>query len=268
MNKLPWVIAVVLIAAIAAVILWPRAEKPQPDVVETPVAVSEPETTPVPELPPPPPPVVAPEAPAEPLPPLDESDSPVRQSLVDLAGSEPVQTYVVPAGIVRKMVVTVDNLPRDKVSMRVRAVPDLPGRFAVSGSEDAPFLGEANFGRYRPVVEVVSSLDARQVVELYRRWYPLIQQAYEELGYPGKAFHSRLIACIDDMLAAPEVPPGTPLIRPKVLYEFADPDLEARSAGQKMLMRMGPDNSARVKEKLREIREQLIEQSRAGWPDA
>ena len=44
----------------------------------------------------------------------------------------------------------------------------------------------------------------------------------------------------------------------RVLYEFAAPDLETRSAGQKMLLRMGPDNAARVKAKLREIRAELV----------
>jgi len=265
-KNLPWIMAGVLVASVVIVILWPRkeaAEPPRAVPPEPPAEVTEP---PVIEPPPPPPMAQEPEVQVDPLPALAESDSEIRQSLTDLASSEAVQTYLVPAGIIRKMVVTVDNLPRDKVSMRVRAVPDLPGRFAASGSEDTPVLDEANFARYRTFVTVVAALDAARVVEQYRRWYPLFQQAYEELGYPGKAFHTRVIECIEDLLAAPQVPPGTRLARPKVLYEFADPDLEARSAGQKMLMRMGPENAARIKSKLQEIRERLAQQSEAGWP--
>jgi DUF3014 family protein len=48
------------------------------------------------------------------------------------------------------------------------------------------------------------------------------------------------------------------LLRPRVLFEFAEPDLETRSAGQKILLRMGPENAARVKAKLREIRRELL----------
>ena len=40
----------------------------------------------------------------------------------------------------------------------------------------------------------------------------------------------------------------------KVLYEFSAPELESRSAGQKILIRIGSANAARVKAKLREIR--------------
>jgi len=45
-----------------------------------------------------------------------------------------------------------------------------------------------------------------------------------------------------------------------VLYEFADADLEERSAGQKMMLRMGSGNAARVKDKLRAIRRELTGQ--------
>jgi hypothetical protein len=62
---------------------------------------------------------------------------------------------------------------------------------------------------------------------------------------------------IDHLLAAPEVPVQTKLVQPKVFYRFADPDLEKRSAGQKILMRIGNENAARLKAKLREVRSEL-----------
>jgi hypothetical protein len=49
-----------------------------------------------------------------------------------------------------------------------------------------------------------------------------------------------------------------------VLYQFADPELERRSAGQKVMMRMGADNARRVKAKLREIRRELVSPRRPG----
>jgi hypothetical protein len=47
-----------------------------------------------------------------------------------------------------------------------------------------------------------------------------------------------------------------------VLHEYADPGLERRSAGQRMMLRMGPDNANRLKVKLREIRNALTNESR------
>ena len=59
------------------------------------------------------------------------------------------------------------------------------------------------------------------------------------------------------MLATPQIEGPIALVRPKVLYEFADPDLETRSAGQKIVLRMGRENALRVKAKLAEIRREL-----------
>ena len=59
---------------------------------------------------------------------------------------------------------------------------------------------------------------------------------------------------IDYLLATPE-PDGELLLeQPKVLYRFADADLESRSPGQKLLLRMGVRHARTVKQKLREFR--------------
>src|SRR5258708_33740516 len=62
---------------------------------------------------------------------------------------------------------------------------------------------------------------------------------------------------IDDLVAAPELATPPKVLRSRVLYEFADPDLETRSAGQKILLRMGPENAARGKDKLWQLRRGL-----------
>ncbi len=92
------------------------------------------------------------------------------------------------------------------------------------------------------------------------RLYPLFQQAYVELGHLDGYFNDRVIEVIDHLLAAPSPDGPIPLVRPNVMYQFADPALESRSAGQKFLIRIGPDNAARVKTQLRALRERLASQ--------
>ena len=48
-----------------------------------------------------------------------------------------------------------------------------------------------------------------------------------------------------------------PSTRPWVRYEFADPQLQALSSGQKALVRMGPDNARRLKAVLADLRHRL-----------
>ena len=111
--------------------------------------------------------------------------------------------------------------------------------------------------RYDNHVRVMEALDADALVALCVRWYALFQQAYRELGYPDGYFNDRVIEVIDHLLSAPAAPATIALVQPSVYYEFADPALEAQSAGRKLLLRMGPGNAARVKMKLRDIRDRI-----------
>ena len=62
---------------------------------------------------------------------------------------------------------------------------------------------------------------------------------------------------IDHLLAAPEMTGPIAVVAPHVQYQYADPELEAQSAGRKLMMRAGPENTAAIKSKLREIRREL-----------
>jgi hypothetical protein len=52
-----------------------------------------------------------------------------------------------------------------------------------------------------------------------------------------------------------QVPGATKPVR--AIYQFQDPSLEARSAGQKILLRMGGPEAARLKAKLADFRRQV-----------
>jgi len=189
-----------------------------------------------------------------PLPALADSDGALRDALTQVLGAAAVQEYLRPESVIRHLVVTIDNLPRQKVAVDKRPVAPTAGEFAVTGDELHATLDAQNFARYQPVVAVVRKLDMQQLGTVYIRFYPLFQQAYQDLGYPNGYFNDRLVKVIDVLLATPQ--PGGPieLVRPNVMYTFADPTLEALPAGQKLLIRMGPDNAAVIKSKLMELR--------------
>ena len=123
-------------------------------------------------------------------------------------------------------------------------------------------LDPANFERYKPMVQILGSMDTKTLVATYTRYYPLFQEAYESLGHPPEYFNDRLIEVIDHLLATPELQGPIKLAQPNVQYEYADPAIESRSAGQKALIRMGTENAKAVKDKLRELRAELVKQPR------
>lgn len=202
-------------------------------------------------------PVDTPQADAAALPTLENSDAMMRESLSGLLGRKSFEELVYPAQLVRRIVATVDNLPRKTAPTRVMPVQPVPGAFGVTPSGDDASISSANAARYAPYIRVLEILDSRAFVKRYIASYPLFQQAYEELGYPNRHFNDRLVEAIDDLLAAPDITKPIDLVRPKVLYQFADPELEELSAGQKVMIRMGSENAAKVKAKLREIRREL-----------
>jgi hypothetical protein len=203
-------------------------------------------------------PLAAPATGAEALPALNDSDPMVLESLTGVLGKPTVEALLVPQNIVRHIVVTVDNLARHKVAVELRPVKPLAGNTVVSTQGDLTMLSEANFERYTPFVHAVQAADAKALAALYQREYPLFQQAYEDLGYPGKYFNDRLVEVIDNLLETPEIPTPIQLEQPRVFYTFKDPTLEARSPGQKLLIRMGPANARIIKAKLRELRAEVV----------
>jgi hypothetical protein len=221
------------------------APEPAPAQDEKPPAIQHP----IPEAPPP----------AKPLPSLADSDPAAQEALAKLFGAESLARAFNTDAAVRRFVVTVDNLPRKTTAARLMPVKPVPGPFAAEGSGESTVIGPQNTFRYRPYVVAMEGVPAKRLVATYVEMYPLFQTAYQELGYPNGYFNDRLIVAIDDMLAAPDVA-APKLAQPKVLYEFADPALENLSAGQKILVRMGPENAKRVKEKLRAIRRELTVQ--------
>jgi Protein of unknown function (DUF3014) len=189
-----------------------------------------------------------------PLPALADSDAPLRDALSQVIGASAVKDYLLPENIIRHLVVTIDNLPRQKVAVEKRPTGPVAGSMIVDGDELHATLDPQNYARYQPMVAVISKLDMKQVAAVYVRFYPLFQGAYQNLGYPNGYFNDRLVQVIDSLLATPQPAGPIELVRPNVMYTYADPTLEARPAGQKLLIRMGPDNAAAIKAKLTELR--------------
>ena len=196
----------------------------------------------------------------------------IGRALAELLGRDAVDTFLQADEFPRRFVATVDNLARPHAPRLLWPVQPAPDRFTVDHTAAGPAIGLDNAGRYTPFVLMAEAVDPRRAVDLYVRLYPLLQRAYEDLGFPNRYFNDRMVAVIDVLLATPEVeyPVALQLTqvkgpyeseRPWVHYEFADPALESLSAGQKILLRMGPVNQRRLKGKLEALRAELVMRS-------
>lgn len=192
----------------------------------------------------------------EPLPLLNESDAEVTQALSSVPGAEGLTQYLVKDQVISRFVAVVDSLTSRQVPLPINPFKHPDGKFLTVSEGEETLLSEENFARYDAYITLLQGLDNDAVLGFYSRYYPLFQQAWEENGGEG-AFNDRLLEIIDHLLATPEVEGDIYLVKPEAVYLFQDPELEALSAGQKTLLRMGPDNAAAVKAKLTGIRDTL-----------
>jgi hypothetical protein len=262
-----YAVAFVVLLAVGGGLLWwrhraaPVAPPPPPPPVLAPAG---PPAAP----PPPPPPAIRHPLPSSPgaPPSLDGSDAFVENALAELLGRKKVRELLHLDGAVRRFVATVNNLATDDASASLWPVKTTPGKLETAPGGGGLTIAAGNAERYAPFVHLAAGLDARRAVALYVRLYPLLQQAYEDLGYPGKYFNDRVVEVIDNLLATPA--PAGPLAVKRFaadgsssgsgLYVYEDPALEACTAGQKILLRMGAENAEVLEAKLREIRAQLV----------
>lgn len=259
-----WIAAVIVVIALVAAGVWMVRRATQPEVASPPTAnavppaVSGSAPTPIQH-----PIAQVQAAPASastaPLPALDQSDDDVLAALQRLAGDGELSLLLVRPQIIARIVASIDAMPGRSLGGVMMPARPPKGAFVTRELDGQTVIGD-NTDRHAPYMAIVEQADPQALVAWYVHAYPLFQQAYEHLGYPHGYFNDRLIAVIDNLLEAPE-PAEPPALQPsKGQYVFADPALEARSAGQRLLLRTGPANEATIKAKLRTIRGLLVGQ--------
>ena len=194
--------------------------------------------------------------PPEPLPALFESDPEVTRVLTDIAGSDALAEYLVMDQVISRAVASIDSLTSRQVPVHINPIKPAGEKFITETDGERLVLSPQNFARYDGYVALLENMDPDSLMTFYQRYSPLFQQAWEENGGSGP-FAERLLDVIDDLLQAPDVAGPVYLTKYEAVYLYENPELEAMTAGQKVLVRMGSANASAVKEKLMEIRAQL-----------
>lgn len=269
-SKLPVIIALVVILALGIWLYLQQGEQPEPEPTTT--------TEPAPEQeeePPAPEPVEeAPDIPEEPesaseepapepepepeLPPVSESDPYVREVLEPLDDNPVYEQWLQTDDLAQKSASVIDGLARGKVLRKVIPMEAPEEPFAVERDGDRILMAESNYRRFDPLTEAFTNVPPEQMAESFQSLRPLLESAYGELGKSEDMLDNSVIAAIDRILATPEVEYPIPLKQESVAYQYADPELESLPEVQKQIIRMGPENAERIKEYLRQVREELL----------
>lgn len=189
---------------------------------------------------------------------LEQTDGYLQERVTQLVRNQRLCSLLILNHFIQKLVVTIDNLPETTLPRQHLPLrPPKPG-FITIGKGDEQLIDKANAGRYTPYVELFEAVPDTVLLHIYRGLYPLFQQAYRQTGNRSGYFNDRLIQVIDHLLSTPEPVQPIKVIRHVRRFKFVNPGLESLSAGQKMLIRCGPENMRRVKQKLRSLRQGLV----------
>jgi hypothetical protein len=187
------------------------------------------------------------------LPPLDESDSFVRDLVKAMSSNPGVVTWLATDGLIRNFTLAVANVADGKspAGQLRRLRPS--SKFGVLERGGDLQIDPRSYARYDALAGAAASLDPRGSARIYTTLKPRIEEAYRELGPSNVAFDRVLEDAIVLLLSTPV--PGDPVrVEPGgVGYRFAADDLEALTPAQKQLLRIGSRNVRVVKASLREI---------------
>ena len=188
--------------------------------------------------------------PAVELPPLDETDVLVRRLAAGLSSNPLLASWLATDGVIRRFTVVVDNLAYGKPVRKQLTEVAPAGTFRTTGRP--PRTDPRGYERYALITAAMDSIDPARAAQMYSTLRPRIEEAYKELGR-NTSFDRTLERAIVSLLQAPPLRGDETLVRREARFLYANPQLESLTPAQKHLMRMGPEQAARVQAKLREL---------------
>lgn len=192
------------------------------------------------------------------LPLLNNSDSYVREELATMDGTSSLLMYLVSDELVRKFVVMIENISRGEFPERNLPMLYPQERMTVTelGSEFY-LMDEQSYQRFNALVTSLTNISTESAVDFYQQLQPLFQEAYAELGLRNSEFNDVLMLAIDNVLNARMAPQPQQLIRPNLNYLYANPEIENYSDVEKLLLRLGPENTERLQRRLEFFKRRL-----------
>ncbi len=191
-------------------------------------------------------------APAVVLPPLEESDSAVRDLLGPASSHPSWRSWLTLDDLVRRFTAAVTNLAAgDSPTAHLRALAP-KGPFAVRRSGSRLVIDPATYSRYDALADVIGSTDTAALATAYKNLKPLFEAARRELG-ETTAIDATMAGLGKTIVSVPVIDQPIEVHEQGAVYAFAEAKLEERSAAEKHLLRLGPRNLRIIQAKVKDL---------------
>lgn len=192
------------------------------------------------------------------LPTLNMSDAFVLTRLGALETGARLLELLSSEELIRRFVVFVENVSQGSLPQLEYPVRRLQQPMAVREVDENLYeMQTVSYQRYTPLIDALTAVNPEQALAIYRVLKPLFQEAFAEIGYPNRNFDEVVIRAIDNVLNSQTAEGPFQLVKPKVMYVYADASIESMTPVEKQLLRMGPQNAEKLKAALAQYRERL-----------
>jgi hypothetical protein len=195
--------------------------------------------------------------PAFALPSLAASDDVLRRMVGQLTSHPEFIRWTLSENLLRRFAAAVENIANGASPTSHFKQIQVEGVFEAIQVGERRFINPQSYSRYNGIAVVVDSIDVRGAASVYSSFKPLLDEVYQDLGYPGGDFNELLRRAIAKLVSTPVITGQIDLVQKVSSYEFADPEVEGLLAVQKHLLRAGPDNQRIIVGKLRSIAREL-----------
>lgn len=190
------------------------------------------------------------------LPELRSSDGPFREAIIRV--SPGLVPWLNTGELIRKYVLIANDFSQGLwLEKHMRFLkPNQP--FTVEETDSGMFISHKSYQRYDGLAAAINAMDVQSSLAIYKNFRPLLLQVFAEFSYPPEhQLEDILVKSAAEILAAPTIEEPIALVRPSVLYKFADKKLETLSPVSKQMIRMGPENTRIIQNKVRLLVEEL-----------
>ena len=239
----------------------PIAVEPAPSVITPAAPIPEPVVPAAPDIPAPEPvvvPAVIEEVPAEPALTLDASDPEVRAALAEAGESSLAISVLETDDILQRSAGAIDSFSRGLVPLKALPLTPPKEKFSTTTVDELTYIDPASYQRYDSYAQAIDSLDTELLAANFHRFRGLLEQAYAGFGYSPEEMDNALIRSLDYVLATPSLTEPATIKRKEAIFQYTDPELEQLAPLQKQLLRMGPENLAKVKRQAEALRKSLL----------
>ena len=156
--------------------------------------------------------------------------------------------------VIRKYILIINDFSQSQILYKHRKFLKMPLVMVVKNDSQGLYMEKESYSRYDRLANAIDAIDEQKGLSLYLAFRPIFKQVYDEFAYPEDyRLEDIFMKAAASVIEAPIITDRVYLLKHSMRYKFADKKLEALNDVEKQMIRMGPENTKKIQNKLRQL---------------